>query len=72
MSVELLGEHFHTLAWMIPAYKNNTESCYLCTFGGSLDQALGMHPCIVEDLLDANDCFIVFSSTSCLVVVSEA
>ena len=71
MSVEPLGEHFHTLAWMIPAYKNNTESCYLCTFGGSLDQALGIYPYILKDLLDANDFFIVFSSTCCLVVVYE-
>lgn len=69
--MEQLGEHFHTLAWMIPAYKNNTESCYLCTFGGSLDQALGIYPCSLRDLLDANDCFIVFSFTCCLVIVTE-
>lgn len=65
MPVEPLGEHFHTLLWFIPAYKNNTESCYLFTFGASLDQALGIHPCSVQDLLDANDCFTVFSSTCC-------
>jgi hypothetical protein len=69
--MEPLGEHFHTLAQIIPAYKKNTESCYLYTFGGSLDQALGIHPCSVKDLLDANYCFIVFSSTCCLVIVSE-
>jgi hypothetical protein len=71
MPVKTLGEHFHSLAWMIPPYKNNTESCYLYIFGGSLDQALGIHPCSVKDLLNAIDCFIVFSSTCCLVAVSE-